>query len=197
MFLGPIFMSLILVKRLANYTKYDPNFFFWKSFNLLRLLLILTIYHQTKTPIGFWCKISYSTIINFNSWANWNPQNRPFIVTAISFSFLFLYHWIWVLQFTHVDAPSPKFLQCGPNEALISWHGALCSFTIAWASANWDKTIKFGAYVILMIGEMNIYLGPWGNKLDFAIVVNRFGYLKSLFRWLLLIWINIDYHLDL
>ena len=27
-----------------------------KSFSLWHLLLIITFYHQTKTPIGFWCK---------------------------------------------------------------------------------------------------------------------------------------------
>ena len=31
-------------------------FFFRENFNLWRLLLIITFYHQTKTPIGFWCR---------------------------------------------------------------------------------------------------------------------------------------------
>ena len=31
-------------------------FFFGESFNLWRPLLIIVLYHQTKTPISFWCK---------------------------------------------------------------------------------------------------------------------------------------------
>ena len=31
-------------------------FFFWKSFNLWRPLLMIALYHQTKKPICFWCK---------------------------------------------------------------------------------------------------------------------------------------------
>ena len=30
--------------------------FFLENFNLWRLLLMIVFYHQTKTPIGFWCK---------------------------------------------------------------------------------------------------------------------------------------------
>ena len=32
-----------------------PNYFFWKSFNLWRSLL-MTLYHKTKTLNGFWCR---------------------------------------------------------------------------------------------------------------------------------------------
>ena len=31
-------------------------FFLRESFNLWRLLLIVTLYYQTKTPISFWCR---------------------------------------------------------------------------------------------------------------------------------------------
>ena len=31
-------------------------FFFRESFNLWRPLLMIAIYHQTKTPISFWCR---------------------------------------------------------------------------------------------------------------------------------------------
>ena len=33
-----------------------PPFFFRKSFNLWRPLPIIALYHQTKTPISFWCR---------------------------------------------------------------------------------------------------------------------------------------------
>ena len=33
----------------------DSNYFL-ESFNLWYPLLIITLYHQTKTPINFWCK---------------------------------------------------------------------------------------------------------------------------------------------
>ena len=31
-------------------------FFFRESFNLWRPLLMIAMYHQTKTPISFWCR---------------------------------------------------------------------------------------------------------------------------------------------
>ena len=31
-------------------------FFFWESFNLWHLHLMIAFYHQTKTPISFWCR---------------------------------------------------------------------------------------------------------------------------------------------
>ena len=31
-------------------------FFFFESFNLWRPLLMIALYHQTKTPISFWCR---------------------------------------------------------------------------------------------------------------------------------------------
>ena len=36
--------------------KKKKKFFFWESFNLWRQLLLITLYHQTKTPISFWCR---------------------------------------------------------------------------------------------------------------------------------------------
>lgn len=30
--------------------------FFLESFNLWRSLLMIVLYHQTKTPISFWCR---------------------------------------------------------------------------------------------------------------------------------------------
>ena len=29
---------------------------FWENFNLWRPLLMIALYHQTKTPISFWCR---------------------------------------------------------------------------------------------------------------------------------------------
>ena len=31
-------------------------FFFWENFNLWHQLMMIVLYHQTKTPIGFWCR---------------------------------------------------------------------------------------------------------------------------------------------
>ena len=39
-----------------NIKRYTSTFFFWESFNLWRLLLMITFYHQTKISISFWCK---------------------------------------------------------------------------------------------------------------------------------------------
>ena len=36
--------------------KKRSSFFFLESFNLWRPLLMITLYHQTKTPISFWCR---------------------------------------------------------------------------------------------------------------------------------------------
>ena len=36
--------------------KYNFFFFFGKSFNLWRPLLMIILYHQTKTPISFLCR---------------------------------------------------------------------------------------------------------------------------------------------
>ena len=40
--------------RVVDY--FNLFFFFGESFNLWRPLLIIVLYHQTKTPISFWCK---------------------------------------------------------------------------------------------------------------------------------------------
>lgn len=39
-----------------NSCENDVILFFWDRFNLWHSLLIITFYHQTKTPIGFWCR---------------------------------------------------------------------------------------------------------------------------------------------
>ena len=57
-------LALVLDLVLKNYivifstTKYQnvAIFFLRESFNLWRPLLIITFYHQTKTPINFWCR---------------------------------------------------------------------------------------------------------------------------------------------
>lgn len=38
--------------------------FFLKNFNLWCLLLVIVFYHQTKTPIGIWCKWRLISILN-------------------------------------------------------------------------------------------------------------------------------------
>ena len=58
-----LLVTYFLVQR-AKYKYLYPNYhilyikykvvFFLKSFNLWRLLLMITLYHQTKTPINFW-----------------------------------------------------------------------------------------------------------------------------------------------
>ena len=66
------------------------TFFFGQSFNLWRLFLIIVLYHQTKTPISFWCRwriepyIPYSTIKNFTNWVNWNPLLGVSIPVSVS-----------------------------------------------------------------------------------------------------------------
>ena len=40
----------------CNYNYYLFFFFFGKNFNLWCRLLMIALYHQTKTPISFWCK---------------------------------------------------------------------------------------------------------------------------------------------
>ena len=47
----------------CHYKTIDKFFFFKESFNLWRPLLMMALYHQSKTPISFWvfcsmCKIS-------------------------------------------------------------------------------------------------------------------------------------------
>ena len=38
------------------YSRVNVFFFFLESFNLWRPLLMIVLYHQTKTPISFWCR---------------------------------------------------------------------------------------------------------------------------------------------
>ena len=45
---------MIILMLLSQY--YYHNNFEKESFNLWRLLMIITLYHQTKTQIGFWCR---------------------------------------------------------------------------------------------------------------------------------------------
>ena len=37
-------------------TSLKTTIFFWESFNLWCPLLMIVLYHQTKTPISFWCR---------------------------------------------------------------------------------------------------------------------------------------------
>ena len=47
----------VLLKALFSFAfEISKIFFFKESFNLWRLLLIIALYHQTKTPISFWCR---------------------------------------------------------------------------------------------------------------------------------------------
>ena len=43
-------------KRLFDNYVYIYIYIFRESFNLWRPLLMITFYHQTKTPINFWCR---------------------------------------------------------------------------------------------------------------------------------------------
>ena len=81
-------MRHFFFKKLFDYEKYIALlfyfyffiYFFLESFNLWRLLLIIDLYYQIKTPISFWYRwgiesqIFYSIIRDFTSWTNWNPQ---------------------------------------------------------------------------------------------------------------------------
>ena len=44
----------VLINWINSEIKY--HFFFRESFNLWHLLLMIALYHQTKTPISFWCR---------------------------------------------------------------------------------------------------------------------------------------------
>ena len=52
--------SYIILKVWSTEVTYDLSiptiFFFLESFNLWRPLLVIAIYHQTKTLISFWCR---------------------------------------------------------------------------------------------------------------------------------------------
>ena len=41
---------------MSNITFIGLHLFFEESFNLWRQLLMIALYHQTKTPISFWCR---------------------------------------------------------------------------------------------------------------------------------------------
>ena len=45
--------KIVLVKKGWVFLEFH---FFLESFNLWRPLLMITLYHQTKTPISFWCR---------------------------------------------------------------------------------------------------------------------------------------------
>ena len=66
-YFGPLkqlhmFFKLYFPKNVVICYTYDKareerhDFFFLESFNLWRPLLMITLYHQTKTPIGFCCR---------------------------------------------------------------------------------------------------------------------------------------------
>ena len=48
-------VKVYIIIRLV-FVKINFVFFFRESFNLWRPLLMITLYHQTKTPISFWCR---------------------------------------------------------------------------------------------------------------------------------------------
>ena len=82
------------------YMTYEFRLFFFflllESFNLLRPLLMIALYHQTKTSI------SYTTIRDFTSWANWNPQFRlNYIILNTHFC-----HYFSMWDFTHMCTPN-------------------------------------------------------------------------------------------
>ena len=48
---------LVLLNRSRWYYSENNDFFFFlENFNLWRPLLMVTLYHQIKTPISFWCR---------------------------------------------------------------------------------------------------------------------------------------------
>ena len=54
-------LSVLLLNFFCKYAQQKHDyffffFFFWESFNLWRSLLMIAHYHQTKTPINFWCR---------------------------------------------------------------------------------------------------------------------------------------------
>ena len=79
---------------------YLQVFFFLESFNLWRLLLIIALYHQTKTPISFYCRRG------LNSRSLIQPlETLPVKLTGthhwylqVSFYFLLIYLFILLLN---------------------------------------------------------------------------------------------------
>ena len=76
LFFGGLSYLYILVKKSWFLRPWHTNysclvdfffFFFWESFNLWRPLLMITLYHQTKTPISFW----YRQKLKFVSFLVW------------------------------------------------------------------------------------------------------------------------------
>ena len=61
-------------------------FFFLKSFNLWRPLLMIVLYHQNKTPISFWCRrrLNPRSLIQ-------PSETLPVELTGTHFFFFFLY----------------------------------------------------------------------------------------------------------
>ena len=54
--LRPNYIKHSPLSLLFNIWLYTHMHVFWESFNLWHPLLIITYYHQTKTPISFWCR---------------------------------------------------------------------------------------------------------------------------------------------
>ena len=50
------FMRISHFNHIVSYTFIYFLFFYRESFNLWRPLLMIAFYHQTKTPISFWCR---------------------------------------------------------------------------------------------------------------------------------------------
>ena len=93
----PIIIFPVITIKVSNYWGPSKAMFLRESFNLWRPLLMIAHYHQTKTPISFWCRrgiepqISYTTIRDFTNWANWNPH-YPIISGCIHYLLFFIKH---------------------------------------------------------------------------------------------------------
>ena len=66
--------------------------FFLESFNLWHPLLMITLYHQTKTPISFWCRrgLNPKSLIQLSETLpielTWNPQLVCYLFSNSSLS---------------------------------------------------------------------------------------------------------------
>ena len=71
-------MALVLVKK-RNLRNFNHNYILRDCFNLWRLLLILVLYYQTKTLIGFLCRQRF------------NPKSLEGCSEVLMYFLLFLY----------------------------------------------------------------------------------------------------------
>ena len=71
-------MALVLVKK-RNLRNFNHNYILRDCFNLWRLLLILVLYYQTKTSIGFLCRQRF------------NPKSLEGCSEILMYFLLFLY----------------------------------------------------------------------------------------------------------